>query len=473
MDRVGASTNRNNLDQARRGAAHLPCPVCGHEMPAVGGVCSRCGHRAAAKLKHSPLGIQVPEQHQAQEHVQLAAQSRYFNGVIDAVEGAGCRFFRELHPPGAPLVWIDGEGPYVNMGSNCAGAFNTHPVVKERVKEAVDIDGVGICAPPALCGVTSLRRQLERRMAALHGTEDDTAGVLFNDGVSANIGALGALLSSGGKSRTEPPLVASDAENHASIIMGLKLAGAQVLVYRDVDDLERQLAQCRQRPEMIVTDGVFSMSGRIADLTRILTLARDLGGVPVFVDDAHGLGVLGPGGRGSVAHLGLEPAGDLVVMNTLSKFLGSSGAVVTGPSHLVRWIAYFSKNTTFSTSLATPAVAGALAALELMTGEEGSEIQQQLWANRQYLYDALVQLGYEELMGPTQTHIVPIRVPDRLLGPAHQCMLEHRVWAPPIPSASRAATSRLRLVVSAGHRRRDLDQVIGGLASLAPLLLTS
>ena len=120
--------------------------------------------------------------------------------------------------------------------------------------------------------------------------------------------------------------------------------------------------------------------------------------------------------------------------------------------------------------LATPAVAGALAALELMAGDEGSEIRQQLWTNQQYLYDALVQLGYGELMGPTQTHILPIRVPDKLLGPVHQRMLEHRVWAPPIPSASGAASSRLRLVVNAGHRRRELDQVIDGLASLAPQL---
>ena len=281
----------------------------------------------------------------------LTRRSRYFNGVIGAVEGVGCRFFRELHPPGAPLAWIDGEGPYVNMGSNCAGALNTHPVVKKRVKEAVDRDGVGIRAPPALCGVTALRRDLERGVADLHGTAGTADGVLFNDGVSANIGALGALLSSSDVSGSEPPLVASDAENHASIIMVIKLAGARALVYRDVDDLERQLKSCGERPEMIITDGVFSMSGRIADLRRILALARDLGGVTVYVDDAHGLGVLSPGGRGSMAHLGIKPAGDLVVMNTLSKFTGSSGAIVSGPEHLIRWIAYFAKNTTFSTSL--------------------------------------------------------------------------------------------------------------------------
>jgi glycine C-acetyltransferase/8-amino-7-oxononanoate synthase len=291
----------------------------------------------------------------------------------------------------------------------------------------------------------SIHGALEERLAAFKGTE---AAVLFGSGYLANVGVLGALAGEAGG------LVLSDELNHASIVDGCRLARAQTAVYRhlDVEHAASLLREAGGRPAVIVTDSVFSMDGDVAPLAELVALAREHGATLV-VDEAHGTGCCGPGGRGAVAEAGLEGEVDVIV-GTLGKALGAYGAYAACSATTARWLVNRARSLIFSTAPSPPAVAGALAALDVLEAEPWRI--ERLQANAGMLRAELALAGFD-VRGST-TQIVPLVVGDAHAAVALcEAALERGVFAQAIrPPTVPEGTSRLRLAVMATHAPEDL-----------------
>src|SRR5919109_125786 len=277
--------------------------------------------------------------------------------------GTGGRALRgrvgDALPPGGTLKHrpergLDGK-PVLLLCSNNYLGLADHPRVREAAADAAMRWGAGAGASRLVSGNMTLHRRLEERIAAFKGTQ---AAVLFGSGYLANLGVIPALARRG-------EIVFSDELNHASIVDGCRLSGAESFVYRhgDVDHLAWSLRNADGRGALIVTDGLFSMDGDVAPLEEIVELARRHD-VRVMVDDAHGTGTIGPGGRGAVADAGLEGEVDVIV-GTLGKALGSYGAYVCCDQELAKYLVNTARTLIFSTALPPPAVAAARAALAL------------------------------------------------------------------------------------------------------------
>ncbi|HVR05095.1 MAG TPA: aminotransferase class I/II-fold pyridoxal phosphate-dependent enzyme, partial [Solirubrobacteraceae bacterium] len=288
--------------------------------------------------------------------------------------------------------------------------------------------------------------------------------VLFGSGYLANLGAIGALAGPG-------DAIFSDALNHASIVDGCRLSGARINVYRHLDS--EHLAWSLRRDggggrRLVVTDSVFSMDGDLAPLAEIVRLAREHG-ARLLVDEAHATGALGPGGRGAVAAAGLEPEVDVLV-GTLGKALGTYGAYVCADAPMVRYLVNRARPLIFSTAPAPPAVAGALAALELL--EEHPQRVARLRARARTLRGALAAEGFAVPAGEMQ--IVPLLAGDEraALGLCEGA-LQRGVFAQAIrPPSVPAGTSRLRLTATAAHAEdqlRHAARVLGEAARAAGL----
>jgi glycine C-acetyltransferase/8-amino-7-oxononanoate synthase len=286
--------------------------------------------------------------------------------------------------------------------------------------------------------------------------------VLFGSGYLANAGAIGALAGPG-------DTVFSDELNHASIVDGCRLSRAEVVVYRhrDVDDLERALRRHGgSGRRLIVTDSVFSMDGDLAPLAEIVELAKAYG-ARTIVDEAHALGAIGPDGRGAIAQTGLEGKVDIAI-GTLGKALGSYGAYACASEETVRYLINTARPLIFSTAPPPPAVAGALAALELL--EEKPHRVQRLRSNARVLRRALTAegIGAED----TEMHIVPVIVgEERAAMDLCEAALEHGIFAQAIrPPTVAPGTSRLRLAVMATHTADELHEAARVLAEAARAL---
>src|SRR5918998_629972 len=265
------------------------------------------------------------------------------------------RKLRLVSGPQGPRVLVDGR-PVLLLCSNNYLGLADHPRVREAAADAAMRYGVGAGASRLVSGNMTIHRRLEEQIAEFKGTP---ACVLFGSGYLANAGVVSALAREG-------DVVLSDSLNHASIVDGCRLARAQTFVYehRDIEHLEWGLQEANGRASLIVTDGVFSMDGDVAPLEDIVELAQRYD-ARVMVDDAHGVGALGPGGRGAVAAAGLEHEVDVVV-GTLGKALGSYGAYVCCDGTMARYLVNAARSLIFSTALPPPAAAGAMAALELL-----------------------------------------------------------------------------------------------------------
>jgi glycine C-acetyltransferase/8-amino-7-oxononanoate synthase len=292
----------------------------------------------------------------------------------------------------------------------------------------------------------TIHRRLEERLAEFKGRE---AALLFGSGYLANTGVVAALARPG-------DVVFSDELNHASIIDGCRLSRAEVFVYDhcDTEHLEWGLEQAEGRGALIVTDSVFSMDGDIAPLAEIAAIAAEYR-VRVMVDEAHGTGVRGPGGRGAVAEAGVEDEIDVIV-GTLGKALGSYGAFVACDAPMARYLVNAARTFIFSTALPPPAVAGALAALELLA--ERPRRVGKLAANAAALREALAHEGFDVDVSPTATQIVPLVIGEAELAmKICESALTRGVFAQAIrPPTVPAMTSRLRLAVMASHREEEL-----------------
>ena len=265
------------------------------------------------------------------------------------------RRMRCVSGPQGPRVLLDGK-PVLLLCSNNYLGLADHPRVREAAAEAAMRYGAGSGASRLVSGNMTIHRRLEEQLAGFKRSE---ACLLFGSGYLANAGVVSALAREG-------DVVFSDALNHASIIDGCRLAKADTFVYDhcDMDHLDWGLRQAEGRGSLIVTDGVFSMDGDVAPLEEIVELAQRHD-ARVMVDDAHGTGAIGPYGRGSVAAAGLEDEVDVVV-GTLGKALGSYGAYVCCDEPMAKYLINTARTLIFSTALSPPAVAAAMAALELL-----------------------------------------------------------------------------------------------------------
>ncbi len=350
-------------------------------------------------------------------------------------------------PQGAWLV-VDGQKVLNFCSNNYLGLAN-HPRLVKAAKTALDHYGVGPAAVRTIAGTMVLHLELESRLAAFKGVE---AALTFQSGFNANLAAIPALVGKGDG-------VYSDELNHASIIDGCRLSGAKIVRYphTEAEGLRQVIEQHKGENfnrSLIITDGVFSMDGDIAPLDEIYAVAHEFGYL-LMVDDAHGEGVLGNGGRGIVDHFDLHGKVDIEV-GTLSKAFGVVGGAVAGNQVIIDWLRQRGRPFLFSSAMTAPDVAACLAAIDLL--EESSELVDKLWENTKYFKGQMEQLGFDT--GLSSTPIVPIMLGEAPLAQAFSSRLfEEQVFAMAIgfPTVPRGK-ARIRVMNSAAHTRNDLDQ---------------
>jgi 8-amino-7-oxononanoate synthase len=374
---------------------------------------------------------------------------------LEELESSGLRRrLRLVDGPQAPTVLLDGQ-PVLLLCSNNYLGLADHPRLRRAAADAALSLGTSAGASRLLSGSMSIHFELEQRLAAFKGTE---AALLFGSGYLANTGTIAALARQG-------EVVCSDELNHASIIDGCRLAGAETFVYRhaDAEHLEWGLRRAAGRASLIVTDGVFSMDGDVAPLSELSDLARRHR-CRLMVDEAHATGCLGPGGRGSVAAAGLTDEVDVIV-GTLGKALGGYGAYVCGSAELVDFLVNSARPFIFSTAPPPPAVAASSAALELL--QERPKRVEKLRANAAALRSGLLEQGLEP--AGSETQIVPL-----VIGEADDAMalcerlLEDGLFAQAIrPPTVPPGTCRLRLTVMATHAIADLRRAARSIGTAA------
>jgi glycine C-acetyltransferase len=378
-----------------------------------------------------------------------SANTEWITEELDGLRKAGLfTHIRTLTSPQGAWLVVDGKQVLNFCSNNYLGLAN-HPQVVEAAKQAIDRYGIGPAAVRTIAGTMGLHLELERRLAAFKGVE---AAITFQSGFTANLGTLPALVG-------KEDVIFSDELNHASIIDGSRLSGATIVRYahRDPADLERQIAASKAtgyRRGLVVTDGVFSMDGDMAPLDAILAVARRHDCV-LMVDDAHGEGVLGRGGRGIVDHFGLHGQVDVEV-GTLSKAFGVVGGVVAGSQRIVDWLRQRGRPFLFSSAMTVPDVAACIAGIDLLEGS--TELVDRLWANTETFKREMQGLGFDT--GASTTPITPVMLGEAPLAQDFSRRLfEAGVFAMAIgfPTVPRGK-ARLRVMISAAHRPEDLDR---------------
>jgi len=355
---------------------------------------------------------------------------------------------RTLGSPQGAWLTVDNQKVLNFCSNNYLGLAN-HPELKSAAKNAIDEFGVGPGAVRSIAGTMGLHLELERRMAAFKGVE---AAITFQSGFNANLGAIPALVG-------RDDVIYSDELNHASIIDGCRLSRAKILRYRhcDPEDLRRVILENQDQGyqrALIITDGVFSMDGDVTPLDKISEIADEFGYL-LMVDDAHGEGVLGHGGRGIVDHYGLHGKVDIEV-GTLSKAFGVVGGVVAGKKVIVDWLRQRGRPFLFSSAMTVPDVAACLASLDTL--EASTELVDRLWDNTEYFKEKMKALGFDT--GTSTTPIIPIMLGEATLAQQFSRRLfEEGVFAMAIgfPTVPRGK-ARIRVMISASHQQDDLDQ---------------
>jgi glycine C-acetyltransferase len=345
----------------------------------------------------------------------------------------------------------------INLSSNNYLGFANHPRIKEAAKQAIDTYGVGAGAVRTIVGNTVLHEELDRTIATF---KREDAAIAFQSGFACNAGAIQAITEKG-------DLIISDSLNHASIIDGCRLSRADKTVFKhsDMADLERVLKERREnyRNVLIITDGVFSMDGDIAKLPEIVALAETYNCM-TYVDDAHGSGVLGESGRGTVDHFNLHGRVDFSI-GTLSKAIGSIGGYVACNQTAYDWLNHRGRPILFSTSIPPASVAASIEALHMLM--ESTEYTDRLWDNARYFKEKLTALGFDT--GQSETPITPVMVGDEAKTMEFsRKLLQNGVYVSGIvfPTVPKGA-GRLRCMVTAGHSKEQLDQAIEIIKSTA------
>ena len=371
------------------------------------------------------------------------------------LEQAGLRrHLRTVRSAPTGTINLDGRD-VVLLGSNNYLGLSTHPKVIAAAVEATRAFGTGASGSRLISGNSERYTSLETNLAETKGTE---AALVFSSGYAANTSVIPVLAGEG-------DLILSDALNHASIIDGCRLSRATKGVYRhcDMEHLKSLLSKSHAfQRRLIVTDGVFSMDGDIAPLPDICDLAAAHDAM-VLVDDAHGFGVLGKNGSGTLAHFGLE-AENIIQMGTLSKAVGALGGYIAGSHALIEVLVNRARGFIFTTGLPPATVAAADAALDVMRSEP--QLRQRLFSHAKRLKRVLLDLGYTLL--PSETQILPVVLgsPQRATD-VGEALLTEGVFAPAIrPPAVPTGTSRLRLTVMATHTEAEIQRAMDAFAAV-------
>ncbi|HCS9858742.1 TPA: glycine C-acetyltransferase [Staphylococcus pseudintermedius] len=358
---------------------------------------------------------------------------------IDTVEGAN-----------GPEIQINGK-KYINLSSNNYLGLATNEDLKTAAKNAIDSHGVGAGAVRSINGTLDLHDELESTLAEFKGTE---AAVAYQSGFNCNMAAISAVMN-------KNDAILSDELNHASIIDGCRLSKAKIIRvnHSDMDDLRQKAKEAVESGQynkvMYITDGVFSMDGDVAKLPEIVEICEQYG-IMVYVDDAHGSGVMGKG-AGTVKHFGLQDKVDFQI-GTLSKAIGVVGGYVAGSQKLIDWLKAQSRPFLFSTSLApgdTKAITEAVKKLMAST-----ELHYRLWENANYLKEGLSRLGFDT--GQSETPITPVIIGDeKKTQQFSKRLMEEGIYVKSIvfPTVPRG-TGRVRNMPTAAHTTEMLDQAL-------------
>ncbi len=379
----------------------------------------------------------------------LDSKTAYLAEQLDDLKQQGLfTTIRTIESPMGARIRVDGRDVLNFCANNYLGLAN-HPRLREAAKRAIDQYGIGPGAVRTIAGTMRLHIQLEERLAQFKGAE---ACVTLQSGFTANLATIPALVGAG-------DVIFSDQLNHASIIDGCRLSRARIVAYahNDVDDLRRKIAETTEYGRrLIVTDGVFSMDGDIAPLADLYEVAREHD-ILLMVDDAHGEGVLGRGGRGIVDHFGLHGKVDIEV-GTMSKAFGVVGGMVAGKQVIIDWIRQRGRPFLFSSAMTVPDVAACLEAVDML--EDSDELVTRLWENAEFFRTEMQKLGFDT--GLSQTPIVPVMLGEAALAQQFSRELfEAGVFAmaigyPTVPQGK----ARIRVMNSAAHSRADLEQAL-------------
>lgn len=356
-------------------------------------------------------------------------------------------YFKPLSETEGAEVVIDGHR-LIMIGSNNYLGLTTHPKVRQAAIDAVKHYGTSCTGSRFLNGTLEIHKELERRLAKFLGKE---AALIFGTGYQSNLGAITALMD-------KNDLIIADKEIHASLVDAIKMAGCQLKRFRhnDLDDLDRVLKESGETPKMIVVDGVYSMGGDLAPLPQIIELAKEYG-ARLFVDDAHGLGVMGQGGRGTHVHFGCVDEVDLV-MGTFSKSFASLGGVVAGNQDVIDYIQHHARSLIFSASMPPANVATVLACLDVI--EEDPSYVGRVHVQAAKVREKLRTLGYD--CGQSVTPIVPVFIKNEM----HtvfiwKSLYDHGVYTNPVlPPAVPPSKSLLRTSYMATHTDAQIETVL-------------
>jgi glycine C-acetyltransferase len=347
-------------------------------------------------------------------------------------------------------AWVTINGrPLLNFCANNYLGLANHPRVCAAAKKAIDDYGVGPGAVRTIAGTMSLHIELEQRLAAFKQAE---ACIVLQSGFAANLAAIPALVGRG-------DVIFSDELNHASIIDASRLSRASVVRYahNDVDDLQRKIAETTEYGRrLIVSDGVFSMDGDIAPLDKLTDVAEEHG-IMLMVDDAHGEGVLGKGGRGIIDHFGLHGRVDVEV-GTLSKAFGVVGGMVAGKEVVIDWLRQRGRPFLFSSAMTVPDTAACLEAVAILN--ESTELVDKLWHNAGIFKAGMQEMGFDT--GQTETPIIPVMLGDvKVAREFSRRLFDAGLFAmaigyPTVPQGK----ARIRVMNSAAHSSEDIETAL-------------
>lgn len=358
-------------------------------------------------------------------------------------------YFRPISSSQDTVVDIDGK-KVLMFGSNSYLGLTNHPKVKEAAKRAIDKYGTGCAGSRFLNGTLDLHLELEHRLAEYVGKE---AALVFSTGFLANQGALSCLTG-----RNDYLIL--DELDHASIIDGSRLSFSKVIKYRhnNMEDLEAKLSALPQSSvRLIVVDGVFSMEGDIARLPEIVALA-DTYGASVMVDDAHGLGVVGPNGAGTAAHFGLTDKVD-VIMGTFSKSFASLGGFIAGERDVIEYMKHAARSLIFSASITPASAASVLATLDIIQSEP--EHIQRLWDNTNYARNLLKEAGFDT-GDVSETPVIPIyiRNEESVFRITRMLQDEGIFVNPVVPPAVQPDATLIRFSLMATHTFAQIETAV-------------
>ncbi len=386
----------------------------------------------------------------------MSTKLQWIDEELKQLQEAG--LYNEIRTLSSPQgAWLEVDGKRVlNFCSNNYLGLANHPRLVQAAKEAMDEYGVGPGAVRTIAGTMDLHLELEKRVAAFKGVED---AITFQSGFTANLGTIPALVG-------KEDAIFSDELNHASIIDGCRLSRATILRYdhANPESLEAVVRENQGtfRKGLIVTDGVFSMDGDYPPLDKLADIAEAYD-LMLMVDDAHGEGVLGEGGRGIVDHFQLHGHVDVEV-GTFSKAFGVVGGVVAGNGKIIEWLRQRGRPFLFSSAVTIPDVAATIAAVDLL--EESTELVDKLWENARIFKNEMKKLGFDT--GKSMTPITPVMLGKAKLAREFSSRLYDKgVFAmalgfPTVPKG----LARIRVMISAAHSQEDLDKALSAFAEV-------